>query len=57
MIVQQPLAPRAPVGSQAPTFQAEAYFPEQVQVGTISSQDLSGRWVLLLFYSSDFTFV
>lgn len=53
----QPLAPRALVGLAAPEFTAEAYFPDRVETGTISLADARGQWLLLNFYSSDFTFV
>lgn len=52
-----PPAQRAPVGVPAPDFSLDAYFPEQVAAGQVSLSSLRGRWVLLLFYSSDFTFV
>lgn len=57
MQVQNPLAPRAPVGVPAPDFAVEAFFPDTVSVGTVKLSDFRGKWVLLLFYSSDFTFV
>lgn len=52
-----PLAPRAPVGVPAPDFVTEAYFPAQQALGSVSLSDYGGQWLLLLFYSSDFTFV
>lgn len=41
----------------APDFEAAAWFPLQGAFGTVRLADLRGRWVLLNFYSSDFTFV
>ncbi len=51
------LAPRAPVGLPAPDFSVEAYFPDRVAVQRVTLGDYRGRWLLLVFYSSDFTFV
>ncbi len=43
------------IGREAPDFKAQAY-----QNGTfreVSLSDYRGRWVLLIFYPGDFTFV
>jgi alkyl hydroperoxide reductase subunit AhpC len=42
-------------GDRAPDFRAPAYFRgKEIEVGL---SDFRGRWLLLFFYSSDFTFV
>lgn len=43
------------VGNQAPLFSAEAIVKDEIK--NISLGDLKGHWVVLLFYSGDFTFV
>lgn len=41
----------------APTFSAEAYDPVQKKIRKIGLEDYRGKWVILFFYPSDFTFV
>ena len=41
----------------APSFTAEAYFNQSNKIGTVSLEQYKGSWVVLFFYSSDFTFV
>jgi alkyl hydroperoxide reductase subunit AhpC len=43
------------VGSQAPDFAADAFVKGEIK--SINLQDYKGKWVVLLFYSGDFTFV
>ncbi len=43
------------VGEKAPDFTAEAYVNGQVK--KVSLSDYKGKWVILFFYPSDFTFV
>lgn len=43
------------VGSLAPTFTANALVNKQIQ--SISLESYRGKWVVLLFYSGDFSFV
>jgi Peroxiredoxin len=43
------------VGSLAPAFSTNAYTNGQIK--NISLQDYMGKWVILFFYSGDFTFV
>lgn len=43
------------VGSQAPDFQVEGYFKGEIKSFKLS--DYRGKWVYLLFYPLDFTFV
>jgi len=43
------------VGGQAPEFTAQAYFKGDFSV--VSLDDYKGKWVLLMFYPGDFTFV
>ncbi len=43
------------VGGQAPDFSAPAYYKEDFE--EVSLRDLRGKWVLLMFYPGDFTFV
>ncbi|MDO8500122.1 MAG: peroxiredoxin [bacterium] len=40
-----------------PQFSLEAYFPEKDETGKLALKDFSGKWVVLLFYPADFTFV
>ena len=47
----------AQTNDQAPLFQAEAYDPIEKKIKKISLEDYKGKWVILFFYSSDFTFV
>lgn len=42
---------------RAPSFQAQAYDPNNKEIKEISLEDYRGKWVILFFYSSDFTFV
>jgi len=42
-------------GDIAPTFSAEAYVNNQIK--TLKLEDFLGKWTVLFFYSSDFTFV
>lgn len=39
----------------APLFSAESYSNNQIQ--EINLEDYKGKWVILFFYASDFTFV
>ncbi len=57
MAVVMPLAREAPVGLPAYDFVAETYFPDTQTAGQVRLRDLLGHWILLFFYSSDFTFV
>lgn len=41
----------------APLFVAEAYDNREKKMKQIRLADYRGRWVVLFFYSSDFTFV
>lgn len=41
----------------APHFTTEAYDNTDKSIKQISLKDYRGRWVILFFYSSDFTFV
>ncbi len=43
------------VGSYAPDFTADAFVNGQVL--SIKLADYKGKWVVLFFYSSDFSFV
>lgn len=38
-------------------FSLEVYLPEKDEIGRLTSEDLRGRWIVLLFYPADFTFV
>ncbi|SFE97667.1 peroxiredoxin (alkyl hydroperoxide reductase subunit C) [Alteribacillus iranensis] len=42
---------------RAPLFTAEAYDPVDDSLKTVRLEDYRGKWVVLLFYASDFTFV
>ncbi len=41
----------------APSFRAQAYDPIDKEIKEVSLEDYRGKWVILFFYSSDFTFV
>lgn len=48
------------IGNTAPTFSAPAAFPGEVAssiVRTVNLADYAGRWLIFLWYPSDFTFV
>jgi alkyl hydroperoxide reductase subunit AhpC len=47
----------AQTNDPAPAFSAEAYFNSDKKIRTISLNELRGKWVILFFYGSDFTFV
>jgi alkyl hydroperoxide reductase subunit AhpC len=47
----------AQTNDPAPSFSAEAYFNSEKKIRTISLNELRGKWVVLFFYGSDFTFV
>ncbi len=42
---------------KAPLFRAHAFDPIQKEIKRISLEDYREKWVILFFYSSDFTFV
>jgi len=43
------------IGHQAPGFEAEAYHEDKVK--NVNLDDYKGKWVILMFYPKDFTFV
>ncbi len=43
------------VGEKVPDFEAEAYFNEKI--GKIKLSDYKGKWMVMIFYPADFTFV
>ena len=43
------------VGSQAPDFTASGLVNGKIQ--NVSLRDYKGKWVILFFYSGDFSFV
>lgn len=45
------------IDQKFPVFSLEAYAPEKDDVRRLTSKDLLGKWVVLLFYPADFTFV
>ncbi len=44
------------VGALAPDFETDAYFPNG-EIKKIKLSDYKGKWVVLVFYPADFTFV
>ncbi|MBN8210592.1 redoxin domain-containing protein [Bacillus sp. NTK071] len=42
---------------KAPSFRAQAFDPKDKEIKEVSLEDYRGKWVILFFYSSDFTFV
>lgn len=47
----------AQTNDQAPLFVAEAYDNVTKQIKQVSLNNYRGKWVVLFFYASDFTFV
>ncbi len=45
------------VGKQAPEFELEAYDPAKDDFTTVKLSDYRGKFLLLIFYPADFTFV
>lgn len=47
------------VGSEVPNFELEVYSPAEREFGKVSMEKLKqeGKWVVLVFYPADFTFV
>jgi len=43
------------VGERVPDFEVDAYFNDKI--GKIRLSDYKGKWVVLIFYPADFTFV
>ncbi len=42
---------------KAPVFSAEAYDNIEKKIKEVRLESYQGKWVILFFYSSDFTFV
>jgi hypothetical protein len=55
--MQEPLPACAQPTDFAPSFTAEAWDPIMKQITHVRLEDFRGKWVILFFYSSDFTFV
>lgn len=47
----------AKIDKKAPVFSMDYYDAEKDTDGTITSQDLKGKWYVLFYYPADFTFV
>ncbi|NMH70180.1 redoxin domain-containing protein [Bacillus sp. RO3] len=47
----------AQTNDPAPLFIADAYDHSQKKIYRINLESYRGKWVILFFYSSDFTFV
>ena len=47
----------AKIDKKAPAFSMDYYDAEKDTDGTISSEDLKGKWYVLFYYPADFTFV
>jgi peroxiredoxin (alkyl hydroperoxide reductase subunit C) len=47
----------AKIDTKAPAFSMDYYDAEKDTDGTITSQDLKGKWYVLFYYPADFTFV
>ncbi len=45
------------IGDMVPDIELDAYFPEKDDFGKIKLRDFKGKWLVLLFYPADFTFV
>lgn len=45
------------IGDKVPDLELSAYFPDRDEIGQINLQEYKGKWLILLFYPADFTFV
>ncbi len=45
------------VGKKAPEFEIEGYDPQKDDFVTVKLSDYKGKFLLLIFYPADFTFV
>ncbi|MFP3208527.1 MAG: peroxiredoxin [Nitrososphaeria archaeon] len=45
------------IGSPAPNFTANAFFPRENAIRKLSLSELRGKWVVMTFHPGDFTFV
>lgn len=45
------------IGKQMEEFEGEAYFPVEKEIKTVKFSDYQGKWLVVLFYPADFTFV
>lgn len=45
------------IGQKISDFDAPAYFPDKDEIGSVRFTSYAGKWVALLFYPADFTFV
>lgn len=45
------------VGKKAPDFELEAYDPQTDDFTIVKLSDYKGRFLVLIFYPADFTFV
>lgn len=45
------------VGENIPEIKAQAYFPKTDEIKELNLEDHKGKWLVLLFYPADFTFV
>ncbi len=45
------------VGDKVPDFETDAYLPDGNKFDTVKLSNYEGKWVVLLTYPADFTFV
>jgi len=45
------------IGEPAPEFVMDTYFPEAEEVEKVNLDDFKGKWLIIMFYPADFTFV
>jgi len=45
------------IGTKLEDIEVEAYLPEKDDIGKLKLSDYSGKWLVVLFYPADFTFV
>jgi peroxiredoxin (alkyl hydroperoxide reductase subunit C) len=45
------------IGESAPEFVMDTYFPEAEEVEKVNLDDFKGKWLIIIFYPADFTFV
>ncbi len=45
------------IGKKMEEFEGEAYFPVEKEIKPVKLSDYGGKWLVVLFYPADFTFV
>lgn len=45
------------INEKIEAFELEAYFPKEDKIKKVKSSNLAGKWLVLIFYPADFTFI